>query len=136
MKLCSNEGLLGTGRRSSLPPLPPSRQLTTLQSGAPLHEGHTVFLKQLLPSFLDVAFSAGLVYSGSLTKDEYTEAPGNEGNGNFDWVMANRRTADALKAKGYDYRFVYSYNSRHCDGNVYEHTLANTLIWMWRGHHD
>ncbi|XZE22777.1 alpha/beta hydrolase [Pirellulaceae bacterium SH449] len=52
------------------------------------------------------------------------------------WVMANRRTADALKAKGYDYRFVYSYNSKHCDGNVYEHTLADTLVWMWRGYHD
>ncbi|MFN7844516.1 MAG: alpha/beta hydrolase [Pirellula sp.] len=52
------------------------------------------------------------------------------------WVMANRRTADALKAKGYDYRFVFSYNSKHCDGNVYDHTLADTLIWMWRGYHE
>lgn len=50
------------------------------------------------------------------------------------WVMANRRTADALKAKGYDYRFVFSYDSKHCDGNVYEHTLADTLVWMWRGY--
>jgi enterochelin esterase-like enzyme len=52
------------------------------------------------------------------------------------WVMANRRTADALKAKGYDYRFVFSYNSKHCDGNVYDHTLADTLVWMWRGYHE
>lgn len=52
------------------------------------------------------------------------------------WVMANRRTADALKAKGYDYRFVFSYNSKHCDGSVYDHTLADTLVWMWRGFHD
>lgn len=50
------------------------------------------------------------------------------------WVMANRRTADALKAKRYDYRFVFSYDSKHCDGNVYDHTLADTLIWMWRGY--
>ncbi|MCU0713525.1 MAG: alpha/beta hydrolase-fold protein [Pirellula sp.] len=52
------------------------------------------------------------------------------------WVMANRRTADALKAKGYDYRFVFSYDSKHCDGNVYDHTLADTLVWMWRGYHE
>jgi iron(III)-enterobactin esterase len=52
------------------------------------------------------------------------------------WVMANRRTADALKAKGYDYRFVFSYDSKHCDGNVYDHTLADTLVWMWHGYHE
>ncbi|TWT29421.1 alpha/beta hydrolase [Blastopirellula retiformator] len=51
------------------------------------------------------------------------------------WVMANQRTAAALKAKGYDYRFVYSKASRHCDGRVFEATLADTLVWMWRGYH-
>ena len=50
------------------------------------------------------------------------------------WVMANQRTAAALKAKGYDYRFVFSRESRHCDGDVFRHTLADTLIWMWRGY--
>ena len=52
------------------------------------------------------------------------------------WVMANRRTAAALKAKGYDYRFVYSRASKHCDGNVFQQTLADTLVWMWRGYGD
>lgn len=51
------------------------------------------------------------------------------------WVMANKRTADALKAKGYDYRFVFSRGSRHCDRRVFEQTLADTLLWMWRGYH-
>lgn len=51
------------------------------------------------------------------------------------WVMANERTAEALKAKGYDYRFVYSRATRHCDGKVFEQTLADTLVWMWRGYH-
>lgn len=50
------------------------------------------------------------------------------------WVMANERTAAALKAKGYDYRFVYSTATRHCDGKVFQHTLADTLVWMWRGY--
>ena len=51
------------------------------------------------------------------------------------WVMANRRTAAALKAKGYDYRFVYALAARHTDRRVFEQTLADTLVWMWRGYH-
>ena len=52
------------------------------------------------------------------------------------WVMANERTADVLKEKGYDYRYVYSLASGHTDRRVYAHTLADTLVWMWRGYHD
>ena len=48
------------------------------------------------------------------------------------WVMANQRTAAVLKAKGYDYRFVFSKASRHCERKVFEHTLADTLVWMWK----
>ncbi len=51
------------------------------------------------------------------------------------WVMANQRTAAALKAKGYDYRYVFSRATRHCDRKVFERTLADTLVWMWRGYH-
>jgi enterochelin esterase family protein len=50
------------------------------------------------------------------------------------WVMANERTAAVLKAKNYDYRYVFSKNSGHCDKRVFEHTLADTLVWMWRGY--
>jgi len=50
------------------------------------------------------------------------------------WVMANERTAAALEAKGYDYRYVYSRATRHCDRKVFEATLADTLVWMWRGY--
>lgn len=52
------------------------------------------------------------------------------------WVMANQRTADALKDKGYDYRYVFSKASKHCEGKVFQHTLADTLVWMWRGYHE
>ena len=51
------------------------------------------------------------------------------------WVMANERTAAALKTRGYDYRFVFSRATRHCDSKVFELTLADTLVWMWRGYH-
>lgn len=50
------------------------------------------------------------------------------------WVMANERTAKSLAAKGYDYRYVFSRDSRHCDRKVFEHTLADTLVWMWQGY--
>jgi len=51
------------------------------------------------------------------------------------WVMANQRTAAALEAKGYHYRFVFSLDTRHCDRRVFEKTLADTLVWVWRGYH-
>jgi len=51
------------------------------------------------------------------------------------WVMANERTAAALKAKGYDYRFAFSQATRHCDSKVFDQTLADTLVWVWRGYH-
>ena len=50
------------------------------------------------------------------------------------WVMAGKRTADALKEKGYHYRFLFSLKSNHCDRRVFEDTLADTLVWTWRGY--
>lgn len=50
------------------------------------------------------------------------------------WVMAGRRTAEALKAKGYHNRFVFSLGTGHCDHRVFEQTLADTLVWLWRGY--
>ncbi len=51
------------------------------------------------------------------------------------WVMAGERTAAALKAKGYNHRFVFSLATGHCDRRVFEQTLADTLVWMWRGYY-
>ena len=52
------------------------------------------------------------------------------------WVMAGQRTSAALKAKGYNYRFVFSKATGHCDGKVFNHTLADTLVWLWRGYRE
>jgi iron(III)-enterobactin esterase len=49
------------------------------------------------------------------------------------WVMAGERTAAALKAKGYNHRYVFSLATSHCDRRVFEQTLADTLVWVWRG---
>ena len=51
------------------------------------------------------------------------------------WVMAGRRTAAALAAKDYNHRFVFSLATRHCDRRVFEQTLGDTLVWLWRGWH-
>ena len=50
--------------------------------------------------------------------------------------MANERTAAALKARGYEYRYIFSRESRHCDGRVFQHTLADTLVWMWKDYQE
>ena len=51
------------------------------------------------------------------------------------WVMAGKRTAEALKEKGYNHRFVFSLATGHCDRRVYDVSLADTLVWTWRGYH-
>jgi iron(III)-enterobactin esterase len=48
------------------------------------------------------------------------------------WVTAGRRTAAALKAKGYHNRFVFSLAIGHCDRRVFDQTLADTLVWLWQ----
>ncbi len=53
---------------------------------------------------------------------------------NHNWVMAGQRTSAALTAKGYQHRFVFSRATGHCDGKVFNQTLADTLVWLWRGY--
>ena len=47
------------------------------------------------------------------------------------WVLANQRTAAALKAKGYHYQFVYAQESGHVDGRVVNQTLPQALEYVW-----
>jgi enterochelin esterase family protein len=50
------------------------------------------------------------------------------------WVMANRRMAAALKAKGYDYRFIFAKSAGHVDRRVVGQTLPDALVWLWEGY--
>jgi hypothetical protein len=50
------------------------------------------------------------------------------------WMTANERTADALKAKGYHYRYIFANGVGHCDGSVRKATLPDTFEWMWQGY--
>jgi iron(III)-enterobactin esterase len=50
------------------------------------------------------------------------------------WVIANKHMAEALKAKGYDYQFVYAKNAGHTDGKVISQTIAQALEFVWKGY--
>ena len=51
-----------------------------------------------------------------------------------DWIVANQRTAAALKAKNYHYRYVFGKGVGHCAGQVQDATIAEALSWAWRGY--
>lgn len=50
------------------------------------------------------------------------------------WVMANNRMAAVLKAKGYDYRYVFAKAAGHVDGRVTRQTLPEAMEWLWKGY--
>ena len=53
---------------------------------------------------------------------------------NHHWLQANQLTAAALKAKGFHYKFIEGLGKGHCDGSVRYSTLADALVWVWRGY--
>jgi hypothetical protein len=50
------------------------------------------------------------------------------------WVMANQRMAATLKAKGYQYRYVFAQAAGHTDRRVTRQTLPGALEWLWEGY--
>jgi enterochelin esterase family protein len=54
--------------------------------------------------------------------------------GLHNWVMANERMAAVLKAKNYDYRYVFAKAAGHTDGRVFRQTLPEALEWLWKGY--
>ena len=50
------------------------------------------------------------------------------------WVTAANRTAAVLKAKGYDYRYVFAKDAGHTDSRVREQTMAAALEYAWAGY--
>jgi hypothetical protein len=55
-------------------------------------------------------------------------------SGRHNWVIAGQKTAAALKAKGFHYKYVYGLGQGHCSGSVRNATLADALVWVWRGY--
>ncbi|HEY1791235.1 MAG TPA: alpha/beta hydrolase-fold protein [Verrucomicrobiae bacterium] len=50
------------------------------------------------------------------------------------WVMANQRMAAVLKAKGYQYRYLFAKDAGHVDRKVVGQTLGDALEWVWEGY--
>ena len=50
------------------------------------------------------------------------------------WVLANLRMAQVLKARKYHYQLVFSKDSGHVDGRVVRQTLPQALEWVWKGY--
>jgi iron(III)-enterobactin esterase len=55
-------------------------------------------------------------------------------DGMHDWVAANNRMAEILKAKGYHYQYVYALNAGHSDRRVRLQTIPEALEWVWQGY--
>jgi len=55
-------------------------------------------------------------------------------DGKHGWLAGNQRMAAALKAKGYDYKFVYALGAGHVDDAMTTATLPDALRWVWRGY--
>jgi len=54
-------------------------------------------------------------------------------DGMHDWVEANHRMANVLKAKGYHYQYLFCINSGHGVGNARAQILPAALEWLWQG---
>jgi iron(III)-enterobactin esterase len=55
-------------------------------------------------------------------------------DGMHDWVEANHRMAKALKAKGYDYQYLFCRGAGHGIGNAQAQFLPHAIEWVWKGY--
>jgi enterochelin esterase-like enzyme len=51
-----------------------------------------------------------------------------------DWVEANNRMAKVLKAKGYEYQYLFCRGSGHGVGNAQAQFLPHAIEWVWKGY--
>ena len=55
-------------------------------------------------------------------------------DGIHDWALANHRMAKVLKAKGYEYQYLFCRNAGHSIGNAQAQFLPHAIEWVWRGY--
>jgi iron(III)-enterobactin esterase len=48
------------------------------------------------------------------------------------WPLANNRMAEVLKAKGYEYQYVWADNAGHVERGVERQTLEEAMEWVWK----
>jgi enterochelin esterase-like enzyme len=52
--------------------------------------------------------------------------------GFHNWLIANIRMADVLKARGYHYQLIYAKGAGHTDGRTIAQTLPQALEFVWK----
>ena len=57
-------------------------------------------------------------------------------NGNYDFLLANRKACAELSKKGYHVQFLYGLGAGHVDAKAVNQTLPAALTWAWRGWQD
>lgn len=55
-------------------------------------------------------------------------------DGMHDWVEANHRMARVLKAKGYEYQYLFCRGAAHGVGNAQSQFLPHAIEWVWKGY--
>lgn len=55
-------------------------------------------------------------------------------DGMHDWVEANHRMATVLKAKGYEYQYLFCRGAGHSIGNAQQQFLPHAIEWVWKGY--
>ena len=55
-------------------------------------------------------------------------------DGMHDWVKANHRMAKVLKAKGYEYQYLFCQDSGHGVRNAKAQFLPHAIEWVWHGY--
>ena len=48
------------------------------------------------------------------------------------WPLANNRMAEVLKAKGYEYQYLWAEQAGHVERGVERQTLAEAMEWVWK----
>ena len=63
----------------------------------------------------------------------WMEVGSNDLNNQFgDWRIQNNHMADALKAKGYEYQFLWAQGAGHVEGGVERQTMLEAVEWVWK----
>jgi enterochelin esterase family protein len=56
----------------------------------------------------------------------------NDLTNNGDWRIQNNALANALKAKGYEYQFIWSEGAGHVERGVERQTMMEAVEWVWK----
>jgi enterochelin esterase-like enzyme len=99
-----------------------SPSVTSLQRNATYPNGAQAYQETLIPN------------SPKKPLRIWMEVGSNDLTNNGDWRIQNNALANALKAKGYDYQFLWAEGAGHVEGGVERQTMLEAVEWVWQGY--